>query len=167
MISKPVLSEERSDETKDESGNRGSDWDRTLKLPWKEVILSHSIFFRETMSSGMHEKSETPIREQLEAEIAAFQNAIAPRLDAWLASFEGRRFESSQAALEQIRQIVHIVRNSGRRLVFQNEKVTVTVTTGQRQRIPNIQVRGRENGKGRIIQNSVCFPKLSTIPAEE
>jgi|GEM_PF-2724117 len=102
---------------------------------------------------------------RLNAEISRFQSTIAEPLAAWLATFEGRRFDTKEDAVSTIHEVTQIVRRAGRRLMYEGNPITIVAVCGKRQTKPSIQVRSRAEGKNIVVLNSVQWPALSTDEA--
>jgi hypothetical protein len=124
-----------------------------------------------TSPSFPHRQMESPsaptpegplLADQLEQKIDDFHAHIADHLQSWLATLAGHRFDTKEAAQQEVDRIMAIVRKAGRQLMFNDQAVAITVTTGTRQQRPTIQLRGRSEGQNVLVFNSVEMPLLST-----
>lgn len=118
---------------------------------------------RDDVPSNELRDRQTPSAESLDKEITAIQGLIVIKLNLWLASLVGSRFETKADALELVRTVVRLTRKAGCQLLLDGAPITLTARTGTRQGAPSIIIYGRSRG-ARTERSTVEFPRVTAAP---
>ncbi|MCM2372085.1 hypothetical protein [Aporhodopirellula aestuarii] len=121
---------------------------------------------QEDTDTDVSREAIAPTGSEILKDIRAVQEPIIRKLNAWLASLEGKTYSPEQAS-SVVSEIRYVVASAGCELLFGGRPASLTTSTGTGAKSGSLQVYGLRERPAPRLYTKTRFPALSVQPIQE